>query len=70
MAAHDQVATRIGKFLPEPPPRNDDGKFVYPPDPLRVALEYLTKLGERPPVKEDKSKKNDGKPGSRGGRRR
>lgn len=53
--AHEFVGSKIAKFLPEPPPKNDDGKYLYPPDALRVALEYLTKLGVEPPVKEEKA---------------
>ncbi|KAH8062681.1 hypothetical protein JL722_3609 [Aureococcus anophagefferens] len=31
---HDAITSKIGKFLPEQPPLNDDGKFAFPPDPL------------------------------------
>ena len=67
--AFDQISSKIAKFLPEQPPLNDDGKFAFPPDPLRLALEYLLKLGEPPPAKKDDGpKKKAGIP--RQGRRR
>ena len=62
---HDAITSKIGKFLPEQPPLNDDGKFAFPPDPLRLALEYLLKLGESPPAKDDGPKKKAGIPKQR-----
>lgn len=53
---YDAIASKIGKFLPEQPPLNDDGKFAFPPDPLRLALAYLLKLGTPPPVLVDDRK--------------